>query len=213
MWYDRAMTGETLIFGGSFDPVHIGHLLIARHVAERVGAGRVLLVPTGHNPLKNPPVASDTDRLAMLREAIRGEAPFDVSEVELHRPPPHYTIETIEELRGAGLAGPVGLLLGADLIGDLPKWHRVEALLERVTLRIACRPPFSVEQMGTRLEEVNRKLPASSRLEPSQSLIKTPHVDISSTDIRNRLNSGLSVRYMTPDPVVEYIGQRNPYSN
>jgi nicotinate-nucleotide adenylyltransferase len=206
---------QTILFGGTFDPVHVGHLIIARDVAEQFGAGRVLLLPTGVNPLKDPPVASAEDRLAMLRLAAGDEPGFKISEAEIHRPPPHYTVETVEQLRRSdsqGTLGRIGLLIGADLIDDLPAWHRVEDLLGLVHPLIACRPPTTAEQMQQRIGRVQEEIGGESAKKISQALVETRHIDISSTQVRNRCRQELSVRYLVPQAVAEYIREMNIYS-
>jgi len=199
---------HTMIFGGSFDPVHIGHLVVARAAAEAIGAGRVVLMPTAANPLKTGPQASPEDRLTMLALAVVEDEFFAVSDIELRRGQPSYTIDTVEAIQ----AGPdrpdrLSLLIGADSLEDLPKWHRVEDLLEAAEIHLAVRPPDGPEQLARKIEAMGE--PFAGRL--GGKVLETPLVDISATAIRSRLGRGQPIRYLVPEAVRRYIAERNLY--
>lgn len=201
-------TAHVMIFGGSFDPVHIGHLVVARAAAEAITAQRVLLVPTAANPLKTGPQASGDDRLAMLHAAVAGDELFTVSDIEIQRGLPSYTIDTVEAiLAGADRPGRLSLLIGADSLDDLPRWHRVEDLLEAAEVHLAVRPPDGAEQVARKLQAMGE--PFASCL--GGRVLETPLVDISATAIRRRVSQGLSVRYLVPEPVREVIATRGLY--
>ena len=131
---------DLLVFGGTFDPVHNGHLIVARAVAEQRGFGRVVLIPAAAPPHKPGPAATGPQRLEMLQAAVAGEALFEVCDLELHRSGPSYTIDTVNALQeGAGNALRIHLLIGTDMLRELPSWHRVAELLERAEILTALR--------------------------------------------------------------------------
>lgn len=185
------MTARVGVFGGSFDPVHHGHLVIALAAIEAVPLDRVVFVPARRSPLKEAgPVASEADRLAMLERAIAGEARFAVSRVELERPAPSYTVDTLEALAGEGR---LFLILGADAARDLPRWHRPDRVRELATLVVARRP-------GTLAAPPDGVI-----------ALDTPLMDISARELRERAASGRSLRYLVPDAVWRYIEERGIY--
>jgi nicotinate-nucleotide adenylyltransferase len=185
----------TLLFGGSFDPVHNGHLITAASAANEIGAHRVLLMPAAVSPHKtaNVPRASARDRLVMLKLAAASSKLLEVSDLELLRPPPSYTIDTVEALRAAEPAEDFVLLIGADQIPKFDAWHRAADLRKLVQVAILARP-------GSQLA-----LPAGTRS------VAAPLVDISSTDIRSRVKAGQSIDGLVPPAVVEYIREHGLY--
>ncbi len=201
---------KTILFGGTFDPVHNGHLIVARAVAESVGAGRVLLIPTGVNPLKPAPVATDKQRLAMLQLATAADALFEISDAELRRKPPSFTIDTIEKLPRLQ-DERLSLVIGADMLAELPKWRRVDDLLELVEVIVACRPPWTAEKTHREIAELAGRLKPEQIERLGQSVVATPLIDISSTDIRRRIAAGQSVRYLIGESVRAYIDEHRLY--
>jgi nicotinate-nucleotide adenylyltransferase len=204
------MTDRVIFFGGSFDPIHHGHLIVARAVAEQLGFDRIVLVPAGHAPHKSKIYASSADRLAMLRLAVEGQCIFDVSDVELVRTGPSYTIDTLQEFRVRDTQARLAWTIGADMLADLPKWHRATELVDQFELVIAARP-----MDGTKLETVleNMKLfLGPQRAEKlRQSVVPTPLIEISSTDIRQRTARGKSIAYLVPTAVNRYIDDHGLY--
>jgi len=207
------MTTEIACFGGTFDPVHHGHLIVARALAEARGLSKVTLIPTGSPPHKPPAAASAGHRLAMLRAATEGEGLFDVSDVESRRPGPSYTIDTVAALR-EGLAEGTKLswVIGADMLADLPSWYRVGELLDRVEIVVAVRPPWQ-ERMGSILSDVEGTLGAETAERLRSGIVPTPLIDISSTDIRLRVAQGRSIRFLVPQAVRAYIENSELYLN
>lgn len=194
---------KRLCFGGSFNPIHLGHLICARAVAESAGFDRVVLIPTRQPPHKppSPDLAAPADRLEMCRLAA-GEQPdlFEVDDVELSRTGPSYTIDTVAALATRGW-GPIHWLIGADMLLYLPKWYHAPELLKQVQFVVMARPGFAMD---------SSKLPAElRRLE--KNLIPAPLIDISATDIRKRAAQGESIAYLTSPSVADYISQRGLY--
>ncbi len=201
-----------LWFGGTFDPVHNGHLIVARSAAEQAGAERVTLVPTGCNPLKDKPAASPAERLLMLNRAVHGEELFDIDEIELHRSGPSYTVDTLEYAVREKTGHEILLLIGSDALEELPSWHRVGDLLKAISLLVACRPPAE----PVRVEKILSKTRASLGREAADAfraaVVSAPLLEISSTDIRRRVRRGQSIRYLVPDTVAEHIVKRGLYT-
>lgn len=178
------------VFGGTFDPVHVGHLAIARAAVEAVPLDRVLFVVARRSPLKErSPVASEADRLAMVRLAVAGDPCLAVSALELERAEPSYTVDTLEELARTGAS--LFLILGGDAFAGLARWHRPERVHELATILVAIRPG-APEPAGAR------------RLD-------APRLDISSRELRARAARGRSLRYLVPDTVWRYIEERGLY--
>lgn len=178
------------VFGGSFDPVHNGHLAIALAALESIPLDRVVFVPARRSPLKDDaPAASETDRVAMLDLATRDEPRFAVSRIELDRPAPSYTVETLEALAGEGR---LFLILGADAARDLPRWRDPERVRTLATLVVARRQ--GAEDGGR-----------------ATIVLDTPLMDISARELRARAAQGRSLRYLVPDPVWRYIQEKHLY--
>lgn len=178
------------LFGGSFDPVHIGHLVMARDALEELRLDRLLLVPAGVNPHRQDaaPRASGVIRLEMLRAAVADDPALEVDPLELERNGPSFSIDTVEVLQSRWPGSEIFLLLGEDNLPKLPTWHRYEALCHRV--RFVC--------FGRRFEGT---LPGN--LPPLHRLAR--RVDISSTEIRARIAKGLPIRYLVPEAVHRII--------
>jgi len=178
------------IYGGTFDPIHHGHLILAREARERFGFEKVILVPAAASPFKSPPAASGQVRLAMMRAAIEDEPGFELDDCELRRPPPSYTIDTIEEIRTRVGDAQIHYLIGEDNVPTLPKWHRFDELTQAVQFIVLDRTgappdhPYAI---------VHRK------------------IDISATEIRKRVASRKSIRYFVPQAVEEIIRRDKIY--
>ena len=179
------------MFGGSFDPVHHGHLAIALAALGSLPLDRVLFVPARRSPLKSgAPTASESDRLAMLERAIDGEKRFGLSRIELDRPAPSYTVDTLEALVGEGA---LFLILGGDAAGELARWRSPERIRELATIVVARRPG------------------ASTALPDGAVTLDTPLMDISAHELRERAARGRSLRYLVPDAVWRYIEEHSLY--
>jgi nicotinate-nucleotide adenylyltransferase len=180
------------VFGGTFDPVHVGHLAIAHAALESVPLDRVLFVIARRSPLKERgPVASEEDRLRMLELAVAGEPRFAVSRVELDRNGPSYTVDTLQLLAGTD---DLFLILGSDAIADLPRWKDPDRIARLATLVVADRPG-APERMG----------------DAPVVQFDAPRLDISSRELRARAARGRSLRYLVPDHVWKHIEARGLY--
>lgn len=196
------MNAHSLCFGGSFNPIHTGHLICAGAVAKTLGFVRVLLIPSAQPPHKpaGPELAPADDRLAMCRIVAAADARFDVADIELHRAGPSYTIDTIRQLKAEGMA-TVHWLIGADMLRFLPQWHRPLEILAEAELHIMARPGVDLDFDS--MPEAFRQL--------KDRVVRAPLVDVSATDIRRRIREGLPVDDLLPAGVAEYIARRGLY--
>ena len=179
------------IYGGTFDPIHHGHLILGRQASEELGLDQLIFVPALVSPFKNPSFASGEQRLAMLRAAIEGQNDFAVDDCELKRPPPSYSIDTVLQIREHDPNAKLCWLIGADNVSGLEKWHRIDALKKLVQ--------FVVLDRGC-AEKSAHQYPIVQR-----------NIDISATDIRKRVASGRSIRYLVPKAVEEIIRREKLY--
>jgi nicotinate-nucleotide adenylyltransferase len=194
------------IFGGTFDPVHLGHLLLAEQCREQCELDAVWFVPAGSPPHKS--VAELTPgqvRAEMLDLAVAGRPEFAVNRMELDRPGRSFTIDTLEELKAADPDRELYFIVGADSLADLPTWREPRRILELATLLVANRG--------------DRPLPGPESLQPELGgdalerirIVTMPAVDFSASDIRNRVRTGRSIRYLVPRAVEAYIEQHGLY--
>ncbi len=202
------MHKKTLCLGGSFNPIHHGHLICARAVAEIGGFGRVLLIPSAKPPHKpdTSGLADAAHRLQMCRLAIETngtgqQVQFEVSDIEITRAnQPSYTIDTVRQLKSHGWQR-VHWLIGADMVNSLPTWHETAALLREVDFVVMARGGVPIDWNA---------LPAEFSF-LQKHVVPAPLLDISSSMIRQRLKTGLDISYLTPPAVVDYIRSLNLY--
>ncbi|MBN1123515.1 MAG: nicotinate (nicotinamide) nucleotide adenylyltransferase [Sedimentisphaerales bacterium] len=204
------MKQRLALFGGSFDPIHIGHTIVAEYAMHSLAAEKVVFIPAKRSPHKHVfPVASDRHRMAMIQLAIRGKEQFEMSDCELKRGDPSYTLDTINEFnRAYGSKAELFWLVGADVIRDLDRWYHVEELMDRCTICVMVRagyprPDFSI-LLGSLKQERVKQL--------DNSVIETPMIDISSSEIRTRLAGGKEVNGLVCPSVLAYIRENSLYS-
>lgn len=192
----------SLYFGGSFNPIHHGHLICSRAAAEAIGAENVVLIPSAQPPHKanTASMASSNDRLKMCQLATANDAFFKVNSLELERAGPSYTFDTARILRQAG-GQKIRWLVGADMLLDLPNWHRAEELLDQIDFVAMARPGWNMDW--------NLIPPRFRTLR--DNLVSVPAIGISSTEIRLHVSDGRSIRYFTPPAVCRYIRQHRLY--
>jgi nicotinate-nucleotide adenylyltransferase len=188
------------LFGGTFDPPHLGHLALAEWARERLGLDHVLFVPAGQPPHKpKAAVSAAAARLAMTRLATRGNRAFRVSTIELGAAKPSFTIDTVRRLTRGAPRTHWYLLIGADSLDDFRTWHEPDGILQHMTLAVAGRPGA-----GSR---------RSLRWAKDRPVvwIGNPGLDVSSSMIRERARNGRSIRYLVPDLVARFIAERRLY--
>jgi nicotinate-nucleotide adenylyltransferase len=193
------------IYGGTFDPIHIGHLAIAEDARYALALDQVLFVPAARQPLKGDSQgAAPTQRLQMTRLACASNPFFVVSDLELRRPPPSYTVDTLASLRAeADPATELFFIIGADAARDLPRWYRAAEIIQLVYLTVVGRPGYHLD-----LAELEARMPG---IGARCTLIDGPQLDVSSSDLRARLATGRPTRYQILDPVLAYIAQHGLY--
>ncbi|TVR04272.1 MAG: nicotinate (nicotinamide) nucleotide adenylyltransferase [Spirochaetaceae bacterium] len=191
------MAERVALFGGSFDPVHIGHLFVAEEVRIRLGYDRVIFVPAAHPPHKNgPPAGSATDRLAMLGLAVEHEC-FSIGRWEIDRGGVSYTIDTVRQVIADGLAsGKPGLIIGDDLVSGFSSWREPEEVINLANIIV-------VRRQDTPLPEL---------LRDAHTVDNSP-LPVSSSQIRKRVQSGHAFRYLVPEPVYRYIVDHRLYQD
>lgn len=194
------------VFGGTFDPVHVGHLAAAEEAAQCLTLARVLFIPAQRQPLKEQaPGATATDRLAMLTAAVAGNPRFAVNDIELRRPAPSYTVETLRVLREQyGAEAELYLLLGIDAANTLHHWREPGAILRLARLVVMSRS----EQ---RHPDWAMLLGIAPDAEQRIELLAVPDLDLSSRELRRRVAAGEPIRYQVVDTVRAYIERHGLY--
>ena len=188
------------IMGGTFNPVHIGHLLIAEQSYHQYGLDQIIFMPAGHPPHKQQmKIAGNEDRLAMLRLATENVPYFHVSDYELSKQGLSYTYETLTELRNKAPKNDYYFIMGADSVLDLEQWCHPEIILQIAHILAAVRGDTDVAALQEKARQLMLKYGGQI------SLLGAPEMDISSRELRERVADGASIRFMVPDAVREYI--------
>jgi nicotinate-nucleotide adenylyltransferase len=197
------------VLGGSFDPIHLGHLVLADQCREQAVLDQVCFVPAARPPHKNRELTPFGQRVEMLELAISGNPAFVIDELEKDRPGPSYTADTLAELAARRPEAELWLLIGGDAVVDLPGWYQPARIIQLAGLVIASRPGWEMPATET----LRRKLSLPADLPLRCQQVTIPLLEISSTDIRNRLAAGRSIRYLTPRAVEAYIESKRLYSS
>ena len=195
------------VFGGTFDPIHLGHLTIAEEVRIELGLAQVLFVPAGQPWLKaDRSITPAAHRLEMLSLAITGNPHFAISTIEVDRSGPSYTVDTIAALkRHLGEEVKLFFLLGSDALAELPQWKEPSCLVQMCQLVAFSRPGVALSS----LEWLESAIPGISQC---ISFVEVPQIDISATQIRNRVAQGASIRQLVPQAVERYILEQRLYT-
>jgi nicotinate-nucleotide adenylyltransferase len=196
------------VFGGTFNPVHIGHLTMAEQCREQASLDQVRFVPAARPPHKlDLSVSQFSDRVEMLRLAVAGNPAFVIDELEANRPGPSYTVDTLETLAAQYPGVALELIIGSDSLGDLPGWREPARILGLAGLLIVKRPGYA----SLSADQLRAALGVATG-DPVRAVeINSPLVDISSNELRKRVAAGRSVRYWTPRAVECYIEAHNLY--
>jgi nicotinate-nucleotide adenylyltransferase len=195
------------VFGGTFDPVHQGHLILAEQCREQAGLDRVRFIPAARPPHKqDQAVTPFAHRLEMLRLAVAGNPAFVIDELEKDRPGPSYTVDTLEELHRREPAARLFLLIGSDCLPDLVHWRDPARIGQLADLLVMARSGWSVDH----LEQLKAALHLPRELNLAQ-LVQAPLIDLSSRDLRRRAAEGRSLRYLVPRAVECYIETHRLY--
>jgi nicotinate-nucleotide adenylyltransferase len=197
--------GAVGILGGTFNPPHVAHLVMAQEARDQLGLDRVLLVPAAVPPHKDvrgvdPGPAA---RLELCRLAAAGDPGLEVSDLELRRPGPSFTVDTLRELHERDPEHELTFIVGGDMAETLPSWHEPEAVLSLARLAVAERSGVRREVLAERLSG----LAGADRI----AFFDMPRLDVSSSDLRERVAAGRSIRHLVPDAVAEEIAARGYY--
>lgn len=208
------------LLGGTFDPVHNGHLQLSQVVLDSVGLERILFIPAAHPPHKDEFQVSDScHRLAMLRLALADRDALAISDIEMGRRGMSYTIDTLEELERAGLPlSHCHFIIGSDAIAEIETWYRWQELLISINFIVAVRPGFSVKEIKQLLgrKGFRQRYDAHDRWTHQQGrneiiFLADEMADISSTDIRSRISGGRTWQHLVPGAVADYIKAKRLY--
>lgn len=194
------------ILGGTFDPIHYGHLVIAEDCRDQLRFDLVLFVPAGDPPHKRHRVVTPAaDRVAMVERAIAGNPGFGLSRIEVERPGPSYSVDTVRSLRAElGAEAELFFIIGNDSLADLPTWHEPERLLDFCTVVAVNRPGYP----GFDLAQLEPALPGASR---RILRVEVPGLNLTSSGLRARVAAGRTITYLVPDAVRDYIREHRLY--
>ncbi len=196
------------ILGGSFNPIHIGHLLLAQSALDQFELGRVFFMPCHIQPHKaRDMLADDRHRLAMVELGIGDNLQFEPLDIELRRGGTSYAIDSVAELQALCPDSELFFIIGADTLRELHGWHRIGELLQRCTFVTLARPGFALEALTP--DDLGFDAPTARHLLSHVALGR--RVDVSSSDIRHRVAEGMSIRYLVPDEVEMYICEHGLY--
>lgn len=194
------------LMGGTFDPVHYGHLVAAEDARYELNLAKVIFIPAGQPPHKAPEkVSAAAHRVAMVRLAIASNPNFELSTLEVERPGPSYTVDTVAAFRKLYPAAELYFITGADAVAEILSWRKPEELLELCWLVAVTRPGYILDNLRERLAGLAGYLWRKIRVLP------VPGVAVSSTEIRERVREGRPIRYLLPDEVAAYIKEKGLY--
>jgi nicotinate-nucleotide adenylyltransferase len=191
------------LFGGTFDPIHLGHLILAESCREACRLDRVLIVVAGAPPHKPGDRTAVADRLEMARIAVAGHPAFEVSDIEARRPGPHYSAETLEAVHAERPGDDLFFLIGADSLADLPLWRSPDRIVRLASLVVVNRPGIGPDDPGQWPDLGPGALPIQK--------VSIPPIGIASNDLRRRRAEGRSIRYQVPRGVEAYIDAHGLY--
>lgn len=193
------------IIGGTFDPIHYGHLIIAEEARVKVGLVKVIFIPAGNPPHKlRRPFSPAHHRYKMVELAIASNPYFEVSPIEVNRPGPSYSVDTVAMLRKEmGPEVELYFIMGVDSLAGILTWHKPEELIKLCKIIAVNRPGYGVD-----IEALDSIIPG---IKSQVIFIKAPEIGISSTEIQERVREGLPIRYLVPPEVEQYIYQHNLY--
>lgn len=197
------------ILGGTFDPIHMAHLIIAEQARDQYGLDKVLLIPSGHSYFKDSraqKVLPPQTRLEMTRIAAEGYEPFEVSDIEVNRPGNSYSFETLEEIASRNPGAELYFIVGADTVCSMRTWREPARIFNICTVLAAIRED-QVDPAKLEEETLSLQRDFGARILP----VKIPNIGISSTDIRERVGNGKSIHYLVPDSLESYIIETGIY--
>ena len=196
------------LMGGTFNPIHIAHLILAENAYHEYGLDEIIFLPNGIPPHKrNAHIAPDDDRLAMVRLAVEGIPYFSVSDMEMVREGLSYSSDTLLELRSAHPDCEYYFIMGGDSIEQFETWHRPDIILANCIVLAAIREQSDEEEFDRQIASLCQKYGADIRK------LSIPRLDLSSSEIRKRVREGMSVRFMVPQAVLDYMTEKGLYQS
>ncbi|VFB15828.1 Nicotinate-nucleotide adenylyltransferase [Urinicoccus massiliensis] len=201
------MTKRYGIMGGSFNPIHMGHLMMSEYVRVELDLDEIIFIPTGNPPHKQKGLLDARDRLDMVKMAIRDNPHFSVSDMEIRRRGISYSVDTVQALKKAYPQDEFYFLIGLDILPDLRGWERFDELAKELEFALAIRPGFDSMNKEKMVWEINT---LKEQFQAEIVVVETPLYEISSTDIRRRIREGKSIRYLVKEEIRQRI-QENGY--
>lgn len=195
------------IMGGTFDPIHMGHLMLAEFARDEKGLDEIWFIPTGCSYMKSHNVISGAERMKMTELAISDNSCMRCLDIEINREGHTYSYETLEELSGMHPNYEFYFIVGADCLFHIDTWKYPEKIFEKAKVLASIRDGASVGELQAKIDELSEKFDADIEL------LHFPRLEISSTDIRKRISEGKSIRYLVPDVCIEYIKEKGFYQN
>lgn len=198
------LTTRLGVIGGTFDPPHVGHLVLGQNASVQLALDRVLFVPAGQPPHKpNRPITSARHRVAMVESAVADNGAFQVSRVDVERPGPHYTVDMLRILKDRYQDATIFFLMGGDSLVDFVTWRNPSGILEQAELGVMQRRGWEADlsNLAERLPDITEKV----------IWLDAPRLDVSGTDLRRRVAQGLPIRYLVPASVERYVHEHGLY--
>ncbi len=195
------------LFGGSFNPIHMGHLIMAEHILEAAELDRIIFIPAAQPPHKEMGLKDSSEhRYKMVELAIADNPNFEITDIEIKRDAISYTVDTVHQLKERYPDDKLYFIIGSDTFYELPSWRNVPGILEVVNFLVVRRPGFAQQQ----LQNLDQALEDFAVIHDTEiSLIDAPLIQISSTFIRQKMAAGQSIRYLVPDVVRDFIEARD----
>lgn len=198
------------LMGGTFNPIHYGHLMMSEYLREEMGMDKILFIPTGNPPHKTWGVLDAEDRMEMVKIAVADNPAFEVSDVEVRNKEISYSVDTVKKLQKQYPEDQLVFLVGSDILPELKTWRRFDELAKAIEFVIAVRPGY--ERINK--EDIRIEIGALIKNYGAKiTVVETPRYEISSTDLRNRLKVGKSVKYLLPDAVIKLIKEKGYYGS